>query len=452
MENYYEILDVSPDGSVDEIQKKLYQQMRIWSHRTNAPQMERRQEAERMVRLLEEIEEILLDEHRRAEYDQQLQDYLQKQSPEAAGLTDSFPSFDSVPLNPLNNEILDDNEEPFINTHRGLNDEQFADLLHEGQTCLKDGETERALEVAEQLTQKEPSRAESWAFLGQVRWEMKDIHESMTAMMKARDLDPQNAEYVAQLGHIFLKQENQKRAREQFKRAVVLDPDNMENKYYLGLLFLEQGQNREGLNLLEQCVNREPDNEEYRRELSLAYLDLACKGWEQVSDGHPYLSPGLYPTERSAMKTAEIYLDQANRIAVDDIDLRNQIHRVRLQIQTHRKRRFTGSWWMFAFGLIFLLVQRQLDPTALNAALITLPFLYLGSALTPSYRIYREEIRGKSHKTDFAYIFVLMKERMGTVGAWLIGTLFLVGYYFFVAWILALVIIRNVYKNYLFNK
>lgn len=448
MENYYEILGVPPDGSVDDIQKKIYQQMRVWSHRTNAPQIERRQEAERMVRLLEEIEEILLDESRRTEYDQQLQEYLQEQSPEDPGLAVSFPSFSSVPLN---RELIDEEETPLVNTQRGLDEEQFADLLHEGQTFLKDGEPVRALEIAKRLTEEEPTRAEAWAFLGQVRWEMKDIHESMTAMMKARDLDPQNAEYVAQLGHIFLKQENQKRARDQFKRAAVLDPENMEYQYYLGLLLLEQGQQREGLNLLEQCVKREPDNEEYRRELSLAYLDLACKGWKQVSDGHPYLSPGLYPTERSAMKTAEVYLDQANRIAVDDIDLRNQIHRVRLQIQNHRKRRFTGSWWMFAFGLIFLIVHLQLDPTTLQAALIALPFLYLGSALTPSYRIYREEIRGKSHKTDFAYIFVLMKERMGTGGAWFIGTLFLAGYYFFVGWILALVIFRNVYKNYLFT-
>jgi tetratricopeptide (TPR) repeat protein len=451
MENYYEILGVPPDESVDKIQKNLYQQMRVWSHRTNAPQMERRQEAERMVRLLEEIEEILLDESRRTEYDQQLQAYLKEQSPEAKGLTKSFPSIDTVPLSALNEELLDDEETPFINTTRRLDEDEFAELLHEGQTFLKDGALDRALEIAERLTQEAPSRSESWAFLGQVRWEMKDIHESMTAMIKARDLDPQNAEYVGQLGHIFLKQEDQKRAREQFKRAVVLDPDNLEYKYYLGLLYLEHGQQREGLNLLEQCVNQEPDNEEYRRELSLAYLDLACKEWEQVSDGHPYLSPGLYPTERSAVKTAEVYLDQANRVAVDDIDLRNQIHRVRLQIQTHRKRRFTGSWWMFAFGLIFLIVKLQLEPTTLNAVLITLPLLYLGSALTPSYRIYREEIRGKSHKTDFAYIFVLMKERMGTGGAWFVGTLFLVGYYFFVAWMLALVIIRNVYKNYLFT-
>lgn len=49
MENYYEWLGLAPDTSIDELKKQIYQQMRIWSHRTNAPQMERRQEAERAI-------------------------------------------------------------------------------------------------------------------------------------------------------------------------------------------------------------------------------------------------------------------------------------------------------------------------------------------------------------------------------------------------------------------
>ena len=38
-------------------------------NRTNAPQIERRQEAERMVKLLEEAEGVLLDSGKRSQYD-----------------------------------------------------------------------------------------------------------------------------------------------------------------------------------------------------------------------------------------------------------------------------------------------------------------------------------------------------------------------------------------------
>ncbi len=50
MVNYYNILNLSPTANEDEIRKAINRELRLWSNRTNAPQIERRQEAERMVR------------------------------------------------------------------------------------------------------------------------------------------------------------------------------------------------------------------------------------------------------------------------------------------------------------------------------------------------------------------------------------------------------------------
>lgn len=71
-ENFYEILGVSPDASQKEIEKKLNEQLRKWSYRLNAPTMERRQEAEKMLAKLEKIKEVLLDEEKRRRYDRGL--------------------------------------------------------------------------------------------------------------------------------------------------------------------------------------------------------------------------------------------------------------------------------------------------------------------------------------------------------------------------------------------
>jgi len=71
MQNFYQILNVAPTAQEEEIKKALHQALRLWSNRTNAPQIDRRQEAERMVKQLEEAETVLLNAAKRAEYDRQ---------------------------------------------------------------------------------------------------------------------------------------------------------------------------------------------------------------------------------------------------------------------------------------------------------------------------------------------------------------------------------------------
>src|SRR2546428_10099820 len=73
MENFYRTLNVVPTASPDEIKKAINRDRRVWSNRTNAPQIERRQEAERMVKQLDEAEQVLLDPARRQQYDYALQ-------------------------------------------------------------------------------------------------------------------------------------------------------------------------------------------------------------------------------------------------------------------------------------------------------------------------------------------------------------------------------------------
>lgn len=70
--NYYRHLNLSQTASPDEIKKALHREFRTWTLRVNAAKLEDRQEAERMVKLLEEAESILLDPARRTAYDKEL--------------------------------------------------------------------------------------------------------------------------------------------------------------------------------------------------------------------------------------------------------------------------------------------------------------------------------------------------------------------------------------------
>lgn len=71
-QNLYRILNIPQTASAEEVKKAIIQGSRLWSNRTNAPQIEKRQEAERMVKFIEEAEGILLDPTKRERYDRQL--------------------------------------------------------------------------------------------------------------------------------------------------------------------------------------------------------------------------------------------------------------------------------------------------------------------------------------------------------------------------------------------
>ena len=72
MEDLYLLLGVSRSASEDEIRAAINRELRVWSQRTNAPEIDKRQTAERKVNLLEDAEATLLDAAKRSRYDQEL--------------------------------------------------------------------------------------------------------------------------------------------------------------------------------------------------------------------------------------------------------------------------------------------------------------------------------------------------------------------------------------------
>lgn len=72
MEDYYALLGLNRSADADTIREAINRELRVWSHRTNAPELEKRQAAERKIKILEEAESTLLDPTRRARYDRNL--------------------------------------------------------------------------------------------------------------------------------------------------------------------------------------------------------------------------------------------------------------------------------------------------------------------------------------------------------------------------------------------
>lgn len=442
MLNYYELFHVSPSATTSEIKKIIHQQMRLWSHRTNAPQMERRQEAERMVRILEEMEEILLDDSKRDAYDQKLQSVTKSASSE--------PKADEVRPDeePVSETVQSETTATAEETPPKLTDDQVDEQITEGEKLLTDGEYYRALGVASELLEQVKDRAEVWALLGRARREIGELQNAITPLVKASDLDSQNAAYVYDLGLVFEQQENQVRALEQFKQAYLLDQQNLLYKFKLGKLSIEVNNLAVGLPLLEQCYQADPQNKQHQEGLATGYIQASMSSWKKIHSDNEFLAAGNYPIDKKDWQKAHNYLARAARIPFQNTALRKQLEQKRAEVKSKKGRQFTGSWLIAILSAIFLIATQVINPSPLNIAFIALPILYIISAYTPKHRLYRKAFKNKSPKTDFAHMFVSLKMRFGTAGAWLISIVLLIAYFFITAFVMSIVIIYNFIRNF----
>lgn len=77
MDDLYKTLNLSRNATEEEIRSGLRREMRTWTQReSNASALEKRQEAERMIKLIGEAETLLLDPQKRSDYDRRLESSL----------------------------------------------------------------------------------------------------------------------------------------------------------------------------------------------------------------------------------------------------------------------------------------------------------------------------------------------------------------------------------------
>ena len=188
-QNLYRVLNVPQTASVDELKKAINKELRLWSNRTNARQIERRQEAERMVKLLEQAEAILLDPAQRAAYDRQLMSAPTEQR--------------EVQEGDLSGK---------------------ADLVQEARRLLIEGNIPDALYVAERATQSDGNNAEAWAVLAEARFRWGDTEDAIYEYKRAIKLRPNEAAYYFDFGSVLESANRPADALQQYQRAAQIDP------------------------------------------------------------------------------------------------------------------------------------------------------------------------------------------------------------------------------------
>ena len=330
--NYYKILNLAPTASEAEIKKALHEALRLWINRNNAPQTDRRQEAKRMVKLLEEAETVLLNAAKRAEYDRQ-----QKNAPQQEAATDK--------------SVLD----------------AVQDLVAEGRKLLAEGNIVDALYVATKATERDGGSSEAWALLGRARFLFGDVEDAIYEYKRAIKLKPNEGIYYSELGDIYNDSKRYDDALIQYKRAAQVEPGVAWFRAEVGRLLARQGNLEEAVQILEECLKEEPNVKAFRNLLGLAYLDSGRKCCTVDPE-----SGNCFPTSKAQVLAILVFIQKAERLNTDDADLKSDIEKNKQALRESIQRKYHGSTGAAVLGgFIWLLLY--------GLGLIFLPFYFYAS-------------------------------------------------------------------------
>lgn len=344
MQNYYQLINVSPTSNENEIKKALHEAARLWSNRTNAPQMNRRQEAECKLKMIEEAETTLLNAAKRAEYDKQL-----KNAPRPQASADKA--------------VLD----------------AAQDLVAEGRKLLADGNIGDTLYVATKATERDGGNPEAWALLGRARFLFGDTEDAIYEYKRAIKLKPNEAVYYSELGDIYNDTGKFDEALAQYKRAAQVEPGVAWYRADVGRLLARQGDLEEAVKMLEQCIKEEPTAKSFRSCLALAYLDSG----KNCCTVDPE-SGNCFPTSKAQVVSILEFIHKAEQLNCDDEGIKSDIERNKQALRESIQRKYDGSTgaaivggviWVCAYGL----------------GLIFLPFYFYASR-PPRYAFYKRVI------------------------------------------------------------
>lgn len=222
MEDYYAALDLPRDATIEQIDQRVKQEVRTWQKRTTNPDLARRQEAERRLRLVAEARRVLLDPQQRAAYDADLTASRRAPAPPPA------PGEDWV-----------------ANARRFLASGDYASALY----------------AAKEARNASPRSAEVWSLLGRANLGLGNLRDALSHARRAADIEPRNAGYYFDQGVIYEELGQFDDARRSYEVATKLDPDDQGARYALASVLAQGEKPERALPMLEDLYASGRDRE-----------------------------------------------------------------------------------------------------------------------------------------------------------------------------------------------
>lgn len=271
MVNYYTDLDIDQSLEGQELEKEIKKIQRKWILRTNAPDLNLKQEAERKISLIEEAKLVILDSDKRKEYDLELQ----------AGESYNYE---------------EDTEEDYYN--------DVDKLIDDAWDLIVDEKYADAIVVAKRAVEIASMNPYSWSVLAYAHYCWGDVDDAIYEYKKAIDITPNVDIFYYHLGEIYLDSAHKMLEKNKdneadimlsdaFKcanKALSIEPNNTDNRILMARISIIKDDIDTAIEIYKDVMSSSENHEWIKDVLADLYFEKGKRQLPMADNGGYSLS------------------------------------------------------------------------------------------------------------------------------------------------------------------
>lgn len=361
MINYYQELNIDSNLKSEQLSEALKNAQRKWIGRTNAPDLNRRQEAERKVSIIEDAQKVLLDEKKREEYDSQLK-----------------------------NSVPSKNEAPNLNVNQ--NSTSSDSLIQQAWDLINLGRYADAIMVARRATEVDGSNSNAWAVLGYADYSWNNVQDAVCEYKKAISLRPNSDTYYCDLGNIYLDHNMIAEAEECANKAMHLASSKSYNRLLIGNIAVAKNEYDKAIAIFKELINEEPSNDSYKQIIANSYYSKGINYCYHHNDGY------IYCIDEQNTNNMIACMNEAKKFASNA----EYNEKITWGEKALTKKFDKSKWTLFIIPVLMLFSGEGLVIIAAIAIIAGLGYL----SMRPQWRLTRNSLLGEKTAYDKgAWIF-----------------------------------------------
>ena len=277
MVNYYELLGISKSADNDDIISAIRKVRRLWNNRSNNPDGKIRAEAEQHIREIADAETILLDEVKRREYDDRLDNNIEDD-----------------PINPPDEDATDWEKEYFAAYNKDLN--------------------EYAAQIAQRAIRANERNGRAWFLYGEALRRSGNNAAAIEPLKHATMIIDDDAELYRQLGFAYLDADMPDKALEAFFEATRCNPKDCEYYWLRARILRNLGLIDEALEQSKMGYEVNPEDNDVRLEYFCSLFQDAMRAisYNRSSGKHLIINKVQLSYTKDILKTMAMVLPNDN--------------------------------------------------------------------------------------------------------------------------------------------
>lgn len=329
--DFYEILEIAPTASAEQIRQAIKQQRRTWAKRQGHPDQQKRHEAELRIGQIAAAERTLLSDSKRRQYDQELADYRPPAPPVA---------------------------------------DVSGDWVERAGDFLLRGDASSAAYAAREATQQDGGNAAAWAVRARASLMLGRQDHAVFELQEALRIQPNEPEYHFDLGTVYESEGQWSPAIRCYEAASKLAPQVTMYRLAIASAHLQNDRPAQAVPILEQAHADDPRSEIVQYYLAVGLHDLAVDSTVQMRDGTFHII-----SEQAAHKVLGL-ARRALSLEFTDAELRQSLEEQIDYAEGQLKVKFHVPWLRAATGTASSLGGAVAITVVVGATLLAFPFLF----------------------------------------------------------------------------